>query len=117
MQPFFSRYKAKKLIEAGKPVPKPSVELPPLVTPAGTSITLGPGPGQAIAPNPTPVTNVSMRSIEELNGQANASSSAGEVGADDDDVSDEVHEKMHTLSLQSHPSYFSPFFFLCSRLE
>ncbi len=35
----------KKLEDEGKPVPKPTVELPPLVTPPGTKIEIAGGPG------------------------------------------------------------------------
>ncbi|UZJ51975.1 hypothetical protein CBS101457_001295 [Exobasidium rhododendri] len=73
----------KKLVEAGRPVPQPSIELPPLITPAGTSITLGPGPSPAIASasvSVPPVTNGTATS----NGQVHSSSSTGEVGDDEE---------------------------------
>lgn len=70
----------KKLVEAGKPVPQPSITLPPLVTPAGTSITIGPGPGQTVAPSALP---------PSANGplRPNEATSNGAGGQGEDDVS------------------------------
>lgn len=70
---------AKRLVDAGKPVPQPSVPLPPLVTPAGTSITLGPGSGQPVAPNA-----IKAEEVEQVsNGAQHSRSSTNETGEDD----------------------------------
>ncbi|EST05128.1 Sec62/63 complex, subunit Sec66 [Kalmanozyma brasiliensis GHG001] len=42
----------KRLEDEGKPVPKPTVELPPLVTPPGTKIEIQGGPGGQAGPAP-----------------------------------------------------------------
>jgi hypothetical protein len=68
---------AKKLVDAGKPVPQPSVSLPPLVTPAGTSITLGPGPGQPAPVNPAIAVPVTNGAAAITNGSFHQTSSPG----------------------------------------
>jgi translocation protein SEC66 len=72
----------KKLTEAGRPVPQPTVTLPPLLTPPGTSITLqAPGP-QPQGPQPPPAGSVAV------NGQAAASAiKSGSVQDADEEVS------------------------------
>lgn len=78
---------AKKLVDAGKPVPQATVNLPPLVTPAGTSITLGPSPGQPASFNAATAVPVINGPAALTNGTSHPrASSGGEAANDDDEV-------------------------------
>lgn len=88
---------AKKLVDAGKPIPQASVTLPPLVTPAGTSITLGPGPGQATLPNTVPVSN----GPAITNGTSHSRSSTAEA-QDEENVSRSKLAHYHSQLLMNY---------------
>jgi hypothetical protein len=64
------------------------VSLPPLVTPAGTSITLGPGPGQPAPINPATAVPVTNGPAAITNGSSHTTSSPrGQSVTEDEEVS------------------------------
>ncbi|MCO5573881.1 hypothetical protein L7F22_027656 [Adiantum nelumboides] len=83
----------KKLVDAGKPVPQSRVPLPPLVTPAGTSITIGTPPQQGSSGSNTPLkvnapqTNGTTAAAKAAAGSGKAATTVEEAA--DDDQADE----------------------------
>lgn len=109
---FFIDTTAKKLVDAGKPVPQSRVPLPPLVTPPGTSITIGTPPQQGSSGANTPLrvnapqSNGSPAVTKATAGSGKAATTVEEA-ADDDEVSLlPLHSTLFSCSLPNF-SFFS----------